>query len=118
LSLVKEAYRTGHCGDYQHRGLICRLFGYATVRDKTGQRVLSTCKWIKASQPEALEQTKGLIEAQQVPHYLHYYQRLAQIDFRLGQEYLPISQAMLRALEEVEHYYQYRPFPYRHRRAA
>ena len=118
LTLGTAAYQMGQCGDYVNRGLICRLFGYATTRDKNGQRVLSTCKWIKSTQPDEVASAQALIARGEVPHYLNYYQKLVQIDFKLGQQYLPVNEAILQAIEEVEHYYQYRPFPYRHRRSA
>jgi hypothetical protein len=36
---------------------------------------------------------------------------LTQIDFRLGTTMLPINEALKVAIEEVLHYYAYRPFP-------
>ena len=42
----------GHCGSYRHRGLICRLFGYAANRDKYGNLRLVTCKTIKEEQTD------------------------------------------------------------------
>lgn len=111
-------YKTGRCGEYQYRGLICRLFGYAATRDKNGKAVLSTCKWIKAGQADKIESVKEQVESGKIPHYLQYYQKLIQIDFRLGQDYHPINKAILRAIHEVENYYQYRGFPYHHRKPA
>lgn len=118
LSLSNHAYVSGRCTEYANRGLICRLFGYSTIRDKNGNRALSTCKWIKADQAVQITNAQPLIEAKAAPHYTNYYQKLVQIDFRLGQEYLPINKAILRAIDEVEHYYQFRPFPYRNKRLA
>ena len=37
--------------------------------------------------------------------------QLSQIDFKLGNEFLPVNKAMKAALEEVLHYYAYRDFP-------
>ncbi|MFY0686234.1 MAG: YkgJ family cysteine cluster protein [Cyclobacteriaceae bacterium] len=111
-------YQQGKCGEYANRGLICRLFGYATIRDKNGQNVLSTCKWIKTTQLEEVAIAQSLIVKKQVPGFLNYYQRLVQIDFKLSQELLPINEAIGRAIAEVEHYYLYRPFPYGQRKIA
>lgn len=116
--IANSPYLKGRCTIYEDRGLICRLFGFATIRDKNGDRQLSTCKWIKGSQADTLNASQALIQKGRAPHYMSYYQKLAQIDFRLGQEYLPINKAILRAIEEVENYYQYRPFPYRLRKSA
>ena len=40
----------GSCGNYNYRGLICRLFAYGANRDKMGQLRLITCKIIKEDQ--------------------------------------------------------------------
>lgn len=103
---------SGRCGEYQHRGLICRLFGYAASRDKYGKLQLVTCKIIKEDQPENHEQAAIAInEDLSIPIFTEYYMRLAQIDVRLGNIVLPINKAMIMAIEEVLHYYAYRPFP-------
>ncbi len=102
----------GSCGDYVHRGLICRLFGYGASRDKLGELRLATCKLIKEGQAENYEKAIANIKlGQYVPIFSDYYQRLAQIDFRLGHTILPITEAIKIAIEEVLHHYAYRPFP-------
>lgn len=102
----------GSCSTYRYRGLICRLFGYAASRDKYGKLRLATCKIIKEEQQEhftAAEQAigKGLY----VPIFSDYYMQLSQIDNRLATTLLPINQALKIAIEEILHYYAYRPFP-------
>lgn len=108
VSLVDE----GHCASYKYRGLICRLFGFAASRDKYGSLRLATCKIIKESQDnnyhtasEAI--TKGLY----VPVFTDYYMRLNQIDYQLGSKIVSVNKALKMALEEVLHYYAYRPLP-------
>ena len=108
----------GACSEYHNRGLICRLFGFSTTRDKVGKPVLSTCTWIKGTQAEKILAAEVLIEAGEAPSYISYYQKLTQIDFRMGQDYLPINEAIIKAIDEVENYYQYRPFPYNYRNSA
>ena len=102
----------GHCGSYGYRGLICRLFGFAANRDKYGRLRLATCKIIKEGQAnnyssasEAI--TKGLY----LPVFTDYYMQLNQIDFQLGNKIMPVNKALKMALEEVLHYYTYRPIP-------
>lgn len=112
-------YQSGKCGAYEYRGMICRLFGYSVTRDKSGQPVLATCKLIKENQPEEIKRIQeSLTEGLKVPTYLNYYQSLTQVDFKLGQEFLPINKAIVRALDEVHGYYAYRPFPRRLKRVA
>lgn len=102
----------GSCSNYRYRGLICRLFGYAANRDKYGNLRLATCKIIKEDQQinyntaeEAI--SKGLY----IPIFTDYYMKLSQIDNRLATTMLPINEALKIAIEEVLHYYAYRPFP-------
>jgi len=103
---------SGSCVEYQHRGLICRLFGFGAGRDKIGKLRLATCKIIKEKQKEEYEQTVQSINAGvYVPIFSDYYAHLSQIDFRLGNTIVPINMAMRQALEEVLKYYAYRPFP-------
>ncbi|MCJ7467264.1 MAG: YkgJ family cysteine cluster protein [Maribacter sp.] len=102
----------GSCSDYPHRGLICRLFGFAAGRDKLGLLRLATCKIIKENQSEDYERTVVAINnGLSIPIFSDYYQKLAQIDFRLGNQIVPINRALQLALEEVLHYYAYRPLP-------
>ncbi|XOV93922.1 MAG: YkgJ family cysteine cluster protein [Bacteroidota bacterium] len=104
--------RNGSCGDYEHRGLICRLFGYATSRDKNGERRLVTCNLIKQEQPDSYQKAVDKIaDKEYLPSFINYYQQLVQIDFRLANEMLPINKAIKVALHEVIKYYSYRPFP-------
>ncbi len=101
----------GACHNYVHRGLICRLFGYAASRDKNGELKLVTCKTIKEQFPREYGNANRWIEEKEyVPVVSDYYKRLIQIDFRLANQSLPVNEAMREALEEVMHYYAYRPF--------
>jgi Fe-S-cluster containining protein len=102
----------GHCGEYQHRGLICRLFGYGAGKDKYGQLRMVTCKLIKEQQVESYEKAVEMLKSKStVPIFADYYQKLMQIDFRLAKDMLPINEAIQAALEAVMQYYAYRPFP-------
>ena len=102
----------GSCSNYRYRGLICRLFGYAASRDKYGKLRLATCKIIKEDQQENYNNTEGAIsKGLYVPIFTDYYMQLSQIDYRLATTMLPINQALKIAIEEVLHYYAYRPFP-------
>lgn len=102
----------GSCSNYRYRGLICRLFGYAANRDKYGQLRMATCKIIKENQQENYNNTEEAIsKGLYVPVFTDYYMRLTQIDNRLATTLLPINEALKIAIEEVLHYYAYRPFP-------
>ncbi len=105
-------HHKGNCTNYRYRGLICRLFGYAANTDKYGKLRLATCKIIKEEQQENFQTAEELInKGKHVPIFTDYYMRLAQIDLKMGIKLLPINEALKMAIEEVLHYYAYRPFP-------
>ena len=102
----------GSCSNYRYRGLICRLFGYAANTDKYGKLRLATCKIIKEQQQENfIAAEEAINEGKYVPVFTDYYMRLAQIDLRMGVILVPINEALKIAIEEVLHYYAYRPLP-------
>ena len=110
LSLVDN--NSGSCGNYQYRGLICRLFGYAATRDKYGKLRLATCKIIKERKATNYKNSVVAIEkGMKIPVFTDYYMQLSQIDFNLGNTILPINKALEQALIEVLSYYAYRPLP-------
>lgn len=105
-------HHKGSCSNYRYRGLICRLFGYAANTDKFGKLRLATCKIIKEEQLENFNAGEEMINnGKYVPIFTDYYMQLAQIDYKMGMTLLPINEALKRAIEEVLHYYTYRPFP-------
>ncbi|QBN18512.1 YkgJ family cysteine cluster protein [Flavobacterium nackdongense] len=110
LALLEEY--NGSCSNYSYRGMICRLFGYAASRDKYAKLRLAICKIIKEDQLENFNSTEKLIsDGLYVPIFTDYYMQLAQIDYQMGTILVPINEALKMAIEEVLHYYAYRPFP-------
>ena len=108
LSIIDQ----GRCSSYKYRGLICRLFGFAANTDKYGNLRLATCKIIKEGQTDNYNSTaEAITKGLYVPVFTEYYMQLNQIDFHLGNIILPVNKALKMALEEVLHYYAYRPFP-------
>lgn len=102
----------GSCSNYRYRGLICRLFGYGATTDKFGKLRLATCTIIKDEQKENFAAAEEAINnGKKVLVFTEYYMRLAQIDLRMGVILLPVNEALKIAIEEVLHYYAYRPFP-------
>lgn len=105
-------HHKGSCSNYKYRGLICRLFGYAASTDKYGKLRLATCAIIKEEQFQKFTIAETAIgKGQYVPVFTDYYMKLAQIDYNMGTILLPINEALKIAIEEVLHYYAYRPFP-------
>ncbi|QSE98259.1 YkgJ family cysteine cluster protein [Fulvivirga lutea] len=105
----------GFCGHYQYRGLICRAFGFAAMKNKLGQPTLVTCKTIKTEFPESYERASNHVSSgKNVPLMSNYYHQLRSIDSDLGRELIPINDAILSAVKVVLGHYAYRK-PYRRR---
>ena len=99
----------GLCSQYEHRGLICRLFGYSARTNKYGKKELVTCQIIKTEQIEAYQSTESKIEdGLVVPVMNQFYMQLHGIDFELTKDFYPINTAIQHAIETVLHYYAYR----------
>lgn len=102
----------GSCGQYVHRGLICRLFGYSAMKTKNSERKYITCKPIKESQAEKVEAVnRSLKEGGKVPLMSDYYFQIRSIDPDLGTNRYPINEAIRKAIEYVMAYYAYRRRP-------
>lgn len=99
----------GLCSEYEHRGLICRLFGYSARTNKYGKKELITCQIIKTEQAEAYEKaTVEIDNGLPVPVMNQFYMQLHSIDFELTQTFYPINEAIKKAIETVLQYYSYR----------
>ncbi len=102
----------GSCGNYNYRGLICRLFGMSAAKSRANDLQLYTCVNIKNTQPEEFARTVEQIKiTRNVPMVTDYYQRLSSIDFLLASQYYPINEATRKAIEYVLNYYVYRRPP-------
>ena len=98
----------GHCSQYLYRGMICRLFGYAARRNKYDKKELVTCQIIKTELSKAYERASDQINSSmQVPMITDYYLKLKSIDPELGNTFLPVNDAIKRAIEHVETYMGY-----------
>ena len=105
---LQTVLQKGGCSDYQHRALICRLFGFSFTRDKTGTPTLLACKDIKATYADIynavnVQAEEGLL----VPLATNYYNKLSDIDYSLSQKQYPINEAMRLAIEMVLNHYHY-----------
>jgi uncharacterized protein len=99
----------GLCSEYKHRGLICRLFGFSARTNKYSKKELVTCQVIKEDQAASYGLAVEKIErGSEVPVLSQHYMRLHAIDFELTHEFLPINQAIKKAIEVILHYHAYR----------
>ncbi len=92
----------GRCSVYAWRPLLCRTFGFATVRNKQGAPELAACVVHKATQPETVKRCQTAIaDGLAAPNFADLAMQLAAIDPAIGSQRWPINQAMKLALERV-----------------
>jgi uncharacterized protein len=92
----------GQCLQYANRPLLCRTFGFATVRNKAGNTELAVCAVHRATQPETIQQVQRSIAlGLPVSNFADLATQLESIDPSIGSQRYPINQAMKQALERV-----------------
>jgi Fe-S-cluster containining protein len=84
-----DMHGRGHCAVYPIRPLICRLFGFAAVRDKRGAPSYRPCRRMEGT--PACSVTP--------PVYADLAQRIEQRYPPLGSQHLPINQAFYQAAQ-------------------
>lgn len=89
----------GHCACYQWRPALCRLFGFASVRSRTGAKMLSVCRHIRQSNPIAAAAASDL--AEQAPAFIHFSTRIHGLDPALANPMIPINEALRHAIERI-----------------
>lgn len=90
----------GRCGQYPHRPLVCRLFGFAGRYDRLKNLEFSTCKKIKIQDPQKVLTAQELIRAGLiVPVFQACFMRLASLHPGQGFQRYAINQALKKALE-------------------
>jgi len=89
----------GHCGYYPWRPGLCRLFGFAAVRGRTGSRSLSVCRHNRRNDPPGTAAALAL--AAEAPCFTHYGTRIYGLDPALGARLMPINAALRQALERL-----------------
>ncbi len=87
------------CTQYQHRGIICRLFGFAGNRDKSGNPVLAMCKIMKPGR-ENFSYSPGE-DVTPMPIFADAGMRVTSLNPSLGSLRLPINQALMQAIYKV-----------------
>lgn len=95
------------CQYYEHRGLICRLFGFGFRLNRDNQPVLVTCKIMKTNLADAVAKAGGMAAAhpEEMPVFSHYFMRLLAIDPDLAVPQMPINQAIRTAIEKMYFYF-------------
>jgi Fe-S-cluster containining protein len=90
------------CGQYDKRGMICRLFTYNYRVNKYGQRKIAACKPIMLAQPEQVSNANKILAVKPLgPKASDYYTQLQFIDYWKGSQLYPIAQAIQIAIETI-----------------
>lgn len=93
----------GRCGHYAYRPSVCRLFGFAAVRDKNKRPQLAACQRHKKLQPEIVAAAQEEIDkGAEVPMFSDFGMQLSALTTSDAlMQMLPINQALARAIEKV-----------------
>lgn len=92
----------GRCTVYELRPMICRLFGFAAVRNKRGEGELAGCKVHRRVAPEAVARAEELIAGGYRPPLFAEYQEQATVHGTCAtNELVPINVAIARAMERA-----------------
>jgi Fe-S-cluster containining protein len=90
----------GGCTRYELRPMLCRLFGFAAVKDKHGQQRLALCRVHGRDLPEVSARATAHVDGGgAVPIFAEWQAETDALDPDNAREQLPINQALARALE-------------------
>ncbi len=110
LAKTQAPGQTAGCSVYEHRGLICRLFGFSGVRDKNARLAVYTCSLMKNEFAAEYKQTMERINSDlDIPVVSDYYYQIYYIDPQLANDYNPINVSIRKAIEKVAYYYEHKP---------
>jgi Fe-S-cluster containining protein len=93
--------QNGYCSIYPYRPALCRMFGAAGYRGRSGEMLLSVCKVIRNDRAEAVLATEQSLSSEPPPMMLQYKSQIAQLSYDLGNKNMPIKEAAKAALEKV-----------------
>ena len=86
----------GSCGEYKHRPVVCRLFGWSKVNSKTGKS-LSVCEAIKkGGNPPSPDFTVS------APDIAQWAAQVRELEPYLGDTLYPINKALKVMIERIE----------------
>ncbi len=92
----------GRCSVYPWRPTLCRLFAFATVKNKLGNPELAACIRQKQTIPDQVEGAKmAIASGMSAPNFGEIADAVANIDPSLGSDRFPINHALKQALQRV-----------------
>jgi len=110
LAKTQEPGITEGCSVYDHRGLICRLFGSSGVRDKNSKLAVYTCAHVKHELSAEFKLTTERINSEMhIPVASDFYYQIYFIDPQMANDYNLINVSIRKAIEKVAYYYSNKP---------
>lgn len=92
----------GRCSIYAFRPSVCRLFGFATVKNKQGTDEFAACRYHKEMMPEVVQKVKESIAGgMPMASFPESAIQLSNIEPQLGNQRMPINQALKIAIHRV-----------------
>jgi len=102
--------KTAGCSAYEHRGLVCRLFGFSAIRAKDTKLAIYTCTHMKNEfHEEFISATARINAGLNIPMVTEYYSQIDCIDSQMANDYNPINVSIRKAIEKVAYYYSNKP---------
>ena len=97
---INDATGYLRCSHYPHRPLMCRLFGCAARKGRSGKKELSVCRIIKQGNSSSLIRAEIFLnQGLDIPVYQECFMRIASLHPGMGFTLLPINIALKAALE-------------------
>lgn len=101
---------TAGCGKYEHRGMVCRLFGFSGIKDKNSKLAIYTCSHMKEHYPQEFKSALERINAgMEIPMVTDFYYQIYFIDTHMANDYNPINVSIRKAIEKVAYYLANKP---------
>ena len=101
---------TEGCSNYEHRGMICRLFGFSGIRDKNSKLAVYTCSHMKNEYPQEFKSAMERINSgMEIPMVTDFYYQIYFIDTHMANDYNPINVSIRKAIEKVAYYFANKP---------
>jgi len=92
----------GGCTEYASRPLLCRLFGFSGIINRSGQVIPVVCRYMKIHCPQSVEILLGkLSDGLKIPVFADYSSQIRGVDPYMGANTFPVNLALRRALEYV-----------------
>jgi len=102
--------QTAGCGNYEYRGMVCRLFGFSGIKDKNSKLAIYTCSLMKNEYPQEFKTAMERINSgMPIPMVTDFYYQIYFIDTHMANDYNPINVSIRKAIEKVAYFYANQP---------